>query len=882
MKSKHLTNAEDTAQLYSSNNNHEDEMTLLKSFIDKTEITNNCEETLDIIDFVLVYQKDQRDPKSQLMIDYYLKNLETNGLEIQIKKSNDEKLVFVLIKIPFEKALEIAEKIKHKLPIEINDLDKDQFKESFWYKFESLRPPEIIREKKRSYFTAPYNSSIRSKFERFFDKENVDITIATKDRCLLTYEILSRTTYSKVLDEPVIFSGMANDRNIGIDRLVAQGIFLASYPLHESYGMVDGKKTDRQLMWEYWAKPKNWAIYQPIYIIRQYFGEKLAFYFAWLGFYTTWLLLPSIIGLFVFLYGAITLVWDRPTNKICDPKGLGNLTMCPLCDNELTCQKWKLSDSCFYSKVSYIVDNPFTVFFSVFMAVWTVLFIEFWKREQSKLQFEWDVIDFEKKNEPIRPEFELKVNTKRKNPVTGEEEPYVPFMKRLSRYFVSFSMVLLMVCLVLALVVGVIVYRVSLIMAFPKDTDQTWVSLMTSVSAACINLFLIIILSRFYSWLAVKLTDFEYHKTDSKYENSLTIKMYLFQFVNFYASIFYIAFFKGRFRKTKLMEMCNQSGCLSELCIQLAIIMIGKQILNNVQEVIYPLAQNYWNRHSSGDSKNNKKDKKRWFDDYNLMSWTNLTLFDEYLEMVIQYGFITLFVVAFPLAPLFAFLNNVLEIRIDAFKVLTQLKRPLPKKAQDIGIWLTILNTISKLGVITNGLIIAFTSEFIPKLVYRFVEFVETEEIVNLEGYVSYTLSKKLIDIGNNNTIVCYYRDFREPYDSEDKFEYTKTYYYVLVARLAFLVLFEHIVFLIVTVMHWIPDVPKIIQDQIERENLITQRALWEIKPDNKSQSNMNLSKLCLPIVNETSQESQTNIENELTESRKNEETLVANGQIAQ
>jgi hypothetical protein len=53
------------------------------------------------------------------------------------------------------------------------------------------------------------------------------------------------------------------------------------------------------------------------------------------------------------------------------------------------------------------------------MAVWTVLFIEFWKREQSKLQFEWDTTDFEKKIETIRPDFELKVSIKRKNPVTG-------------------------------------------------------------------------------------------------------------------------------------------------------------------------------------------------------------------------------------------------------------------------------------------------------------------------------------------------------------------------------------------------------------------------------------------------------------------------------
>ena len=93
--------------------------------------------------------------------------------------------------------------------------------------------------------------------------------------------------------------------------------------------------------------------------------------------------------------------------------------MCPLCDNNITCTNWRLVESCFYSKITYLVDNPLTVFFSVFMAVWTVLFVEFWKREQSKLQFEWDAIDFEKKSETIRPQFELKVPQRRKNPITG-------------------------------------------------------------------------------------------------------------------------------------------------------------------------------------------------------------------------------------------------------------------------------------------------------------------------------------------------------------------------------------------------------------------------------------------------------------------------------
>lgn len=37
----------------------------------------------------------------------------------------------------------------------------------------------------------------------------------------------------------------------------------------------------------------------------------------------------------------------------------------------------------------------------------------------------------------------------------------------------------------------------------------------------------------------------ENHRTQSEYDNSLTLKLYLLQFVNFYSSIFYIAFIQG-------------------------------------------------------------------------------------------------------------------------------------------------------------------------------------------------------------------------------------------------------------------------------------------------------------------------------------------------
>lgn len=45
----------------------------------------------------------------------------------------------------------------------------------------------------------------------------------------------------------------------------------------------------------------------------------------------------------------------------------------------------------------------------------------------------------------------------------------------------------------------------------------------------------------------------------------------------------------------------------------------------------------------------------------------------------------TLFVSAFPLAPLFALLNNTVEIRLDAYKFVTQVRRPIANRAQDIG-----------------------------------------------------------------------------------------------------------------------------------------------------------------------------------------------------
>ena len=112
---------------------------------------------------------------------------------------------------------------------------------------------------------------------------------------------------------------------------------------------------------------------------------------------------------------------------------------------------------------------------------------------------------------------------------------------------------------------------------------------------------LINLLKFFYEKLALWLTNWENPRTETDYQDSFTYKMFLFQFVNTYSSIFYIAFFKlnlvigtpGNYRRFGgsggfRLDGCGAAGCMMDLCIQLAIIMVGQQIIGNVTEVAIP------------------------------------------------------------------------------------------------------------------------------------------------------------------------------------------------------------------------------------------------------------------------------------------------------
>ena len=70
--------------------------------------------------------------------------------------------------------------------------------------------------------------------------------------------------------------------------------------------------------------------------------------------------------------------------------------------------------------------------------------------------------------------------------------------------------------------------------------------------------------------------------------------------------------------------------------------------------------------------------------------------FDDYLEMFIQFGYVTLFSSAYPLAGLCALLNNLIEIRSDAFKLCYIHQRPFPQRVESIGSWQTAMEVTAE------------------------------------------------------------------------------------------------------------------------------------------------------------------------------------------
>ncbi|KFB41005.1 hypothetical protein ZHAS_00008620 [Anopheles sinensis] len=356
------------------------------------------------------------------------------------------------------------------------------------------------------------------------------------------------------------------------------------------------------------------------------------------------------------------------------------------------------------------------VIFSLFNVAWASLYLEAWRRYSVELAFRWGTLSTPPELlEPPRPLYKGPLE---ESSVTGRLEPREApaWQRRAFRYLDWWDAKL------------------------PEQGVFSCLSVIPKVLLAGA----ITLMDEAYYKLAVWLNDKENYRLQSKYENHLIAKVALFQFVNSFLSLFYIAFYLRD--QDKLKE-------------QLAGLLISRQIIGNLRESAWPYLVEQWRLAKlsfrmwgalsptqelppsslatslsasaasipgSTDGKQQSSEgrsppsecvpgtPKRSIGQAEIESslYKYDGTFSDHLEMLVQMGYVVLFSAAFPLAGLCALANNLLEIRSDAFKLAhVHQQRPFGQRVANIGTWQNALGMLGLAAVIVNCALIGLSGQ---------------------------------------------------------------------------------------------------------------------------------------------------------------------------
>lgn len=563
------------------------------------------------------------------------------------------------------------------------------------------------------------------------------------DRLKLVQLIIERSR------NPDLATGLRG-AGVNLQEIVLKGKAMGAFALQNSLNSAEtGEYTVDELFekWNGWLKaPWN----QPLDDIRDYFGEKIALYFAFLGHYTKWLFPAAFLGAAVFIHQLVNIGAGTGSYNFFDVTGIAPVT------NEFNVTTMEVV---VYSEV------PESAAYALFVSFWGSFMIEFWKRKQSRLAMEWGTSEFEQ-TEVVRPEFTATHYIP--SPITGKSEPYYSWRSFFAKVITSLLIVVICIGVVVSAIVGIFVFKVFVSL----DTAPTGLSQETATYIALvINAVLILILGTVYKAIARKLTEWENHRTDTQFEDALIAKTFIFCFVNSFATLFYLAFIKSGTLILGQEQLCEvkaqtfgaKDACFGNLGTALLIVFLTQMVVNNTLELGLPMLMtriNIWtntktkqlsdaNKQLQGalkldqisgmvsnvaggggvggeeDLEHNPpasptaqgtvygftKIRSPCEDQFYLKSYEGT--FDDFLEITLQFGYVTLFVSAFPLAPFLAVINNQLEIRVDSYKLCKLCRRPANFGAQDIGTWQYIFYIMGLISVLTNAGVIFFTSRVV-------------------------------------------------------------------------------------------------------------------------------------------------------------------------
>ncbi|KAK4450641.1 Anoctamin-10 [Podospora aff. communis PSN243] len=456
-----------------------------------------------------------------------------------------------------------------------------------------------------------------------------------------------------------------NEGGAGITPKVGQWQHVASiFPLHDH---AFNRQWIKQWSTKYYLNDDD------INQIRDRFGEKVAFYFAFLQSYFAFLLFPAAFGF-----------------------------------------------------AAWLVLGQFSWFYAVVNCLWSVIFFEHWKMKEVDLAVRWGVRGVSKIQHP-RPQF--KFEREAQDPVTGEIiKVYSPF-KRLARQLLQIPFALACVTVLGSLILSCFSIEIFINEVYDGPFKQYLAFVPTIILSIFMPTF-----STLLTKLAERLTDMENYETMDSHQASFVQKIFVLNFITSYLGIIltafvyvpfgqvlvpYLDFFKVTAQKFSAegtaLPTKNWEINPDRLTKQIIYFTVTAQVVNFATEVIVPyakrrvtktvekVAEKNGNGPAIKDVPEEHSFLKRVRDEAELDQY-DVTV--DYREMVIQFGYLSLFSVIWPLTACSFLVNNWVEARSDAMKIASSCQRPIPWRADSIGPWLSSLGFLSWFGSITSAAII--------------------------------------------------------------------------------------------------------------------------------------------------------------------------------
>ena len=379
--------------------------------------------------------------------------------------------------------------------------------------------------------------------------------------------------------------------------------------------------------------------------------------------------------------------------------------------------------------------------YACLVVLWAIAFVEYWHIRERMLAVRWGmtgVSSVSERNSHFTP------RTKSLSPITGMEEEVFENWRRDVRFLLCVPVTILFLVFLVSTMAAIFLFQVVVDEVYDGPAKSLVALIPTILFSTCIPL-----IQSAWRMAAQIMTNFENHATVHRFQSSLTSKIFGMQSVVTYGILALTTYMYLPFGEY-LINQLQVHGYLDRLFAfvtrdpnafkgriqpfhvsptglhdQLFAMSVTQQLMNTFTEVILPILWRHAEKFINKIRGSSRRKELEAFAKTNrdqaflerVQNEFDLDVYDEftdYAEMATQLGVISLWSVLWPLAPVMSVVNNFFELRSDAFKLVVNMRRPIPRRVESIGSWSSVLSYLAHLSFFTNFTMLFIFDTFKP------------------------------------------------------------------------------------------------------------------------------------------------------------------------